>query len=192
MIKYFSQLDHELFEWIQMHMRNSFLDPIFLAARDKLFWIPLYIILISWVGFKFGRQAWKLFLLILITIIVTDQMNSTLLKKLVRRDRPCNEVYFKDQFVPVLPCSGGYSFPSSHATNHMGIAVMIILTCGRYLGPFKWLFLVWALLIGFSQIYVGVHFPIDIAVGFLEGALLAFTIYSMSQKTKFFKLKEEY
>lgn len=192
MIKYFSQLDHELFEWIQMHMRNSFLDPILLAARDKLFWIPLYIILISWVGFKFGRQAWKLFLLILITIIVTDQMNSTLLKKLVRRDRPCNEVYFKDQFVPVLPCSGGYSFPSSHATNHMGIAVMIILTCGRYLGPFKWLFLVWALLIGFSQIYVGVHFPIDIAVGFLEGALLAFTIYSMSQKTKFFKLKEEY
>lgn len=192
MIKYFSQLDHELFEWIQMHMRNSFLDPIFLAARDKLFWIPLYIILISWVGFKFGRQAWKLFLLILITIIVTDQMNSTLLKKLVRRDRPCNEVYFKDQFVPVLPCSGGYSFPSSHATNHMGIAIMIILTCGRYLGPFKWLFLVWALLIGFSQIYVGVHFPIDIAVGFLEGALLAFTIYSMSQKTKFFKLKEEY
>lgn len=192
MIKYFSQLDHELFEWIQMHMRNSFLDPIFLAARDKLFWIPLYIILISWVGFKFGRQAWKLFLLILITIIVTDQMNSTLLKKLVRRDRPCNEVYFKDQFVPVLPCSGGYSFPSSHATNHMGIAVMIILTCGRYLGPFKWLFLVWALLIGFSQIYVGVHFPIDIAVGFLEGALLAYTIYSMSQKTKFFKLKEEY
>lgn len=192
MIKYFSQLDHELFEWIQMHMRNSFLDPILLAARDKLFWIPLYIILISWVGFKFGRQAWKLFLLILITIIVTDQMNSTLLKKLVRRDRPCNEVYFKDQFVPVLPCSGGYSFPSSHATNHMGIAVMIILTCGRYLGPFKWLFLVWALLIGFSQIYVGVHFPIDIAVGFLEGALLAYTIYSMSQKTKFFKLKEEY
>lgn len=192
MIKYFSQLDHELFEWIQMHMRNSFLDPILLAARDKLFWIPLYIILISWVGFKFGRQAWKLFLLILITIIVTDQMNSTLLKKLVRRERPCNEVYFKDQFVPVLPCSGGYSFPSSHATNHMGIAVMIILTCGRYLGPFKWLFLVWALLIGFSQIYVGVHFPIDIAVGFLEGALLAFTIYSMSQKTKFFKLKEEY
>lgn len=192
MIKYFSQLDHELFEWIQMHMRNSFLDPIFLAARDKLFWIPLYIILISWVGFKFGRQAWKLFLLILITIIVTDQMNSTLLKKLVRRERPCNEVYFKDQFVPVLPCSGGYSFPSSHATNHMGIAIMIILTCGRYLGPFKWLFLVWALLIGFSQIYVGVHFPIDIAVGFLEGALLAYTIYSMSQKTKFFKLKEEY
>lgn len=192
MIKYFSQLDHELFEWIQMHLRYSFLDPIFLAARDKLFWIPLYIILISWVGFKFGRQAWKLFLLILITIIVTDQMNSTLLKKLVRRDRPCNEVYFKDQFVPVLPCSGGYSFPSSHATNHMGIAIMIILTCGRYLGPFKWLFLVWALLIGFSQIYVGVHFPIDIAVGFLEGALLAFTIYSMSQKTKFFKLKEEY
>lgn len=192
MIKYFSQLDHELFEWIQMHMRNSFLDPILLAARDKLFWIPLYIILISWVGFKFGRQAWKLFLLILITIIVTDQMNSTLLKKLVRRDRPCNEVYFKDQFVPVLPCSGGYSFPSSHATNHMGIAIMIILTCGRYLGPFKWLFLVWALLIGFSQIYVGVHFPIDIAVGFLEGALLAYTIYSMSQKTKFFKLKEEY
>lgn len=192
MIKYFSQLDHELFEWIQMHMRNSFLDPILLAARDKLFWIPLYIILISWVGFKFGRQAWKLFLLILITIIVTDQMNSTLLKKLVRRERPCNEVYFKDQFVPVLPCSGGYSFPSSHATNHMGIAIMIILTCGRYLGPFKWLFLVWALLIGFSQIYVGVHFPIDIAVGFLEGALLAYTIYSMSQKTKFFKLKEEY
>ena len=94
MIKYLSHLDHKLFEWIQTNLRTSTLDPIFLACRDKFFWIPLYIFLISWVCFNFRKQAWKVFVLALITIIVTDQMNSSVFKKIVQRDRPCNEVYF--------------------------------------------------------------------------------------------------
>lgn len=95
--------------------------------------------LISWVSFNFGKQSWKVFILCVFTVIITDQMNSSVFKKYFQRDRPCNELYFKDQFVSALPCSGGYSFPSSHATNHMGVAVMIVLICSGLLGRWKWL-----------------------------------------------------
>ncbi|MGB5024424.1 MAG: phosphatase PAP2 family protein [Saprospiraceae bacterium] len=188
MIKYLNHLDHELFEWIQLYMRSSMLDPFFLAFRDKNFWIPLYVFLISWVSFNFGKNTWKVFVLCIMTVIITDQMNSSVFKKYFQRDRPCNELYFKDQFVSALPCSGGYSFPSSHATNHMGVAVMIFLICGRLLGRLKWLFIFWALLIGFSQIYVGVHFPIDVLVGWLEGAFWALSLFLLSQYLNLFKI----
>lgn len=188
MIKYLNHLDHELFEWIQMYLRSAMLDPFFLAFRDKNFWIPLYVFLISWIGFNFGKQAWKVFLLCVITVIITDQMNSSVFKKIVQRDRPCNELYFKDQFKSALPCSGGFSFPSSHATNHMGIAVMILLVGGGLLGRLKWLFISWALLIGFSQVYVGVHFPLDVTVGWIEGALWALGLFYLNQRLSLFKI----
>lgn len=189
MIKYLNHLDHELFEWIQLYIRSATLDPFFLAFRDKNFWIPLYIFLISWVSFIFGKQSWKVFILCVITVIITDQMNSSVFKKYFQRDRPCNELYFKDQFVSALPCSGGYSFPSSHATNHMGVAVMIVLICSGLLGRWKWLLIFWALLIGFSQVYVGVHFPIDVVVGWIEGSFWAISLFWLSRYFSFFKIK---
>lgn len=182
MLDYFNLLDHQLFDFIQINFRSVHLDPMFLAFRDKVFWIPFYIFLTSWIIIKFRNKAWRFFALMILTIILTDQLNSTLLKKHFERVRPCNEIYFKDQFLPVIECSGGFSFPSSHATNHMGIASLLFFVFGSYFGSWKWGILVWALLVGFSQVYIGVHFPFDVLAGWIEGFLVGFGIFVLFRK----------
>lgn len=69
-------------------------------------------------------------------------------------------------------CSGGYSFTSSHATNHFGFAVYVSITLKPILKKWKYVFLIWAATISYAQVYVGVHYPLDI----LCGAILGTTI----------------
>jgi undecaprenyl-diphosphatase len=66
-------------------------------------------------------------------------------------------------------CSGGFSFTSSHATNHFGFAMFVFLTTKDVFGKWgRWLF-VWAATISYGQVYVGVHYPVDILFGALLG-----------------------
>lgn len=179
MLQYLDWLDHRVFEFIQDFFRNEVLDPVFLALRDKVFWIPLYIFLLSWLFVNYGKQGWKIFAAALVLVTITDQLNSTVIKSVFKRERPCREIYFKDHFVPVTDCSGGLSFPSTHATNHMGLATFLFFTCGNRMQKWKWLIIVWALLVGFAQVYVGVHFPADVIAGWLEGFVVGYIIYRL-------------
>ena len=78
---------------------------------------------------------------------------------------------------------GGYSFTSSHATNHFGFAVYIYLTLGNIIGKWKYAFLVWAAVIAYGQVYVGVHTPLDIICGALLGVTIGFIIAYFHNKT---------
>ncbi len=183
-----NQIDHFVFSWIQRNCRSELWDPILVAFRDKHSWLPLYIFLLSFLFFSFGKKAWIVLAFSLLLISLTDQINSSVVKSIFKRDRPCKEASFQDTFKPAIPCSGGFSFPSSHATNHMGLAVFLILVFGR--GYFRFALLLWAFLVGFSQVYVGVHFPFDVIMGFLEGATLAFLCFTgmkLMFKTSFTK-----
>ncbi|MBK9107800.1 MAG: phosphatase PAP2 family protein [Saprospiraceae bacterium] len=170
-------LDHECFSWVQQYMRHPMLDYWFVLFRDKHTWIPLYVFLLSFLFFNYGKEAWKVLLMCILLITITDQLNSNLIKKSVQRQRPCNESFFNETYQAAIDCSGGYSFPSSHATNHMGLAVFLFLWFRKSL--WRHFLLLWAALVGFSQVYVGVHFPFDVMAGFMEGAIIAFVLYSI-------------
>jgi len=64
-----------------------------------------------------------------------------------------------------VPCGSGYSFPSAHATNHFAIALFLIFVFHDKWKPILPIALIWAFIISFSQIYVGVHYPIDTMAG---------------------------
>ncbi len=177
MLQYLNRLDHKLFEFIQSNLRTDFWDPFFLAFRDKYCWIPLYIFLISWIFFSYGKSAWKVIAVSLVLITITDQLNSAVIKKQFKRDRPCMEIYFKDQFTPLINCSGGYSFPSSHATNHMALATLLFFTCFSRMKKWRYLLLFWAVLVGWSQVYIGVHFPLDVLAGWMEGFVIGYLLF---------------
>jgi membrane-associated phospholipid phosphatase len=71
-----------------------------------------------------------------------------------------------------VPCGLGYSFPSTHATDHFALATFLCLIFYR---RWKWVgiaALIWAAIICFAQVYVGVHFPVDVTAGALYGALV--------------------
>jgi undecaprenyl-diphosphatase len=66
-------------------------------------------------------------------------------------------------------CSGGFSFTSSHAANHFGLAMFIVMTLQPLLKNYRYLFLFWAAIISYAQVYVGVHFPLDVFAGAIIG-----------------------
>jgi undecaprenyl-diphosphatase len=128
---------------------------------------------------NFGKQAWTWILFAIINVTLTDQISSSFLKKWVERIRPCNEETLIGKMRLLLEhCSGGFSFTSSHATNHFGFAMFVFLTTRHFMGKWsRWLF-VWAATISYGQVYVGVHYPVDI----LGGALLGMGIGALTAK----------
>ena len=91
-------------------------------------------------------------------------------KETVQRLRPCNEPALMEKVRLVIQqCPGGYSFVSNHAANHFALATFMVLTFRSVFKGWTYLAYVWALLISFAQIYVGVHYPLDVLAGALLG-----------------------
>lgn len=167
-------IDEQLF-FVINHLNLGFLEPLFVLFRSKTFWIPLYLFVIYYIFRHFSwRQGAVLILMSIACIGVADQVSSEIIKKQIKRPRPCQtESGLKDVDLKV-DCGGGYSFTSSHATNHMAIAIFWIFTVFRAAGKGKYWLIAWALLIGFCQIYVGVHYPSDVMSGFILGSVIGF------------------
>lgn len=166
----FPYWDYELFEAINTGLSSGFLDAFLPWMRAPLFWIPLYLFLLAFVFFNYGKKGFWFVLFIAFTVTNSDMLSSRLIKKSVERLRPCN-----DESVEVIKrvrCGSGYSFTSSHATNHFAIASFMVSTLGLYIRRIRPWFWIWAAVISFSQVYVGVHYPVDILVGAIIGTLI--------------------
>jgi membrane-associated phospholipid phosphatase len=165
--------DQWLFIQINTYRTNDFLNGIFPWWRDSNAWIPLYFFLLLFVFINFGWRIWPWIVFFILTVALTDQLSSSLIKSLVQRPRPCND---EDMLLYVNTllgrCSGGYSFPSSHATNHFGMACYIYFTMKPYFKKWGYLFFAWAATVAYGQVYVGVHYPLDIFGGAIIGSLV--------------------
>lgn len=161
-------LDQELFFLInQSHL--YWFDSIMPYFRHKIFWAPLYIFIITFLIWNFPRNGLLMILFVVLTIGVSDTVSSQWIKKTVQRSRPCNDAVIKDQVKLRIRCGGGYSFTSSHATNHAALAFFIFFLFKRGRRRWRYLLVLWAVAVGMSQIYVGVHYPLDVLGGFLLG-----------------------
>lgn len=176
-------LDQSCFVWFNQKATNPFFDAVMPLMRESTFWIPLYLFLIIFVFVNFGKKGWVWLLFAALTVLLTDQISSGLIKKWVQRPRPCFDPNFYSQVRMLLDhCSGGYSFTSSHATNHFGIATFLFTTLGSYFGNWKYLLFIWASLICYAQVYVGVHYPLDVIMGALLGYIIGTIVSNAYQK----------
>lgn len=167
--------DHALFSSINGKWTNPLLDSAMPWVRHSNNWIPLYVVLLSFIIYKWGKKSWKWLVLVALNVTLTDQISSHLFKPFFHRLRPCADPELMQQSRLLLDhCSGGFSFTSSHAANHFGIAVFLVVTLQPLLKNFRYLFLVWAALIAYAQVYVGVHFPLDILAGALIGIIVGY------------------
>lgn len=115
-------------------------------------------------------------LFFIISFGIADYSSASIIKPAVERLRPCREPGFSEQVNLLVNCGSGHSFPSSHAANHFALALFFIVLFHK---RSKWivpLALLWAASISFAQVYVGVHFPIDVTVGGLLGACIGFLL----------------
>ncbi len=165
--------DKQLFLAINQRHTNSFFDWLMPIWRNSNTWIPLYVLMLIFVISKLKKQVWIWILAASVTFLLSDQISSHILKPFFARPRPCNDVDFAPQVRLLLHhCGSGFSFTSSHACNHFGIAIFFITTLSSYLKNWKYLFIAWAVIVCYAQVYVGVHYPLDVLCGAVLGALI--------------------
>ncbi len=167
--------DQSLFEKINGDWANPFFDAVMPFLRNSLSWVPLYIFLLVFVLMNFKIKGIWWAILFLSTIALTDMTGTYVFKHGFERLRPCSDPGFADHVRLLLKhCAGGYSFTSNHAANHFGMAAFFFVTFRHLLKKWAWVGLFWAASIAYAQVYVGVHYPLDVICGALLG--LAFGI----------------
>ncbi|RZK77171.1 MAG: phosphatase PAP2 family protein [Pedobacter sp.] len=187
MIESLHQFDVDLFLMIHRGLSNPFFDWLLPLVRNRYFWSPVYLFIIIFCVKEYKKKGWLIIGMLLLTFGVADFMSSKIIKYQVGRIRPCNELTLTNDIIHRVPCGSGYSFPSAHATNHFAIATFLIfLFYDRWRGILP-LALGWAFLISFSQVYVGVHYPLDVLCGAILGTIISLCTFKLFTKlqTKF-------
>ncbi|MGB3546910.1 MAG: phosphatase PAP2 family protein [Saprospiraceae bacterium] len=173
------QLDYYLFHLINGVWTAAWLDESAPLWRTKTTWIPLYVVLAGLIVYRLRRRAVWLFLAAGLCVAVADQVSSSIIKPSVERLRPCRNPALEQPANVLIACGGGYSFTSSHATNHFAIALLLVLGMAGFAGRWRYLLLLWAASIGYAQVYVGVHFPLDVICGGLLGCLIGWGCFEL-------------
>jgi undecaprenyl-diphosphatase len=149
-------------------------------ASNQFIWIPLYLVLLILLYQNFGTGVFYYFFWVVLLEVTSDQLSSHLIKNWVSRPRPSHVA----ALIPTIHLSaagpgGDYGFVSGHACNSFALAVFLIATLPRGFLRLKWLMIFWALLVSYSRIYNGVHYPGDVVCGALLGVLLALLVSSL-------------
>jgi undecaprenyl-diphosphatase len=169
-------LDTRLFRYLNGH-HSPFWDPVMYWASDKLFWIPFYALILFLIIRHYRKASIWIILCIGMLITLSDQLSSHLIKGLVRRLRPSHEPALAGLVHLSKAGAGGmYGFVSGHAANSFALLVFLSLILARRFRWLKYVLACWALLVCYSRVYVGVHYPGDVVCGALLGALVGWAM----------------
>ncbi len=162
MIDWLVGIDKSLFVLLNFKLANPVFDVIMPAItyrwtlRAVLAAIVLYLLIFDGKRGRFAAIA------TILAVAIADQTAAAIIKPLVGRIRPCHVI---QPLHLLVNCSQGLSFPSAHATNSTAVATILLLVYPRA----KWYLIVFAALVSYSRIAVGVHYPIDVIGGAVLG-----------------------
>jgi undecaprenyl-diphosphatase len=177
------EYDKVLMLRINSEWHTPVLDIIFQHIRETYCWVPMYLFLFVLAVINFGKRGWLWIVAALLTLMISDQVSSNLIKNNIIRLRPCRDPSIADQVrFFIRYCPGSSSFTSSHACNHFAFAGFAVFTLRNSTGPWIYLILFFALAVSYAQVYVGVHFPIDVICGGLTGAFIGYGMSAIFNK----------
>jgi membrane-associated phospholipid phosphatase len=187
LLSWFVEWDRSLFVKLNSEWTNPLFDAVMPWLRHSAIWAPLYLFILFFVVLNFKtRSSWWI-LFFITTVALTDMTGTYVFKHNFERFRPCSG-HDIDLYVRLLleKCSGGYGFVSNHAANHFGMAAFFYFSFRKIIPHFAWLGFVWAGLIAYAQVYVGVHYPLDVICGALLGIFSGlFTGYIFNKRFGF-------
>jgi undecaprenyl-diphosphatase len=176
MLEYLKQIDVKILLLINS-AHTPFLDKCMLVVTHRDTWVPLYLFVILFLFIKRKKEFFLVLLFIIVTVISADLFASSLIKPLFHRLRPCHNSDINGMLYLLKDmCGGRYGFISSHAANTFAFAAFLFLYIGK---EYKWIevLFIWASIVSLSRVYLGVHYPSDIAVGAVSGVLIAALFY---------------
>ena len=172
MLDFFTDLDTQLMLFLN-GWHTPYWDNFMWLYSSKWVWLPFYAAFVFVIlrNFKWRVSA-LIFVAIFLTIFFADQITATLLRPIFHRLRPCNLDNPLSQFIHVVANDrgGAYGFPSAHAANAFGFVFFF-----HYLFRRSWLSLLlfaWALMMCYTRIYLGRHYPGDLLVGAIVALLV--------------------
>ena len=176
-----TNIDHFLFAFLNQSLSNPIFDSILPTLRNKWTWTPLYLFIVVFFIYKYKLKSLYVILCAIISVILADYLSAGVIKPWIQRPRPCNTPVVKESLNLLLDCRNSFSFVSSHACNHFSMAIFFssMLKNRSNSRPITSLFLAWAGIISFAQIYVGVHFPTDILVGAVLGSMIGWIVVKL-------------
>jgi len=165
--------DTQLFIFLNSIFSTTLLNYFFVAITDARFWIlPAIVAATLFIKLEHNK-ALTVLLLALVTLAIADPVSSQIFKPLLHRPRPCHPDFFVNSAHMLFGFKSSLSFPSSHSTNMFALAFIFTKF---YKSRWIWFFS-FATLIGFSRIYVGVHYPGDVLGGAILGVIIAWIVY---------------
>jgi len=154
-------------------------DGFWLFVTNKLSSVPLYALLLFFIYQKFGVKGMLVTMVVVAAMItVTDQL-SDFFKNYIQRPRPCKLFSWEETMRFIAPRCGRYGYFSGHATSSMATAVFAGLALRSKYRNLIFILLFWAFFVGYSRIYVGVHYPLDVFTGMIVGGMLGFLFYKI-------------
>lgn len=174
-------LDQQLFLFLNS-INSPFWDKVMYAVSGKIIWAPFYLAILAWIAVTYKKKFWIILLFVALAVALADQLSVQLFKNVFHRLRPCHEPSLEGMIHLVNgKCGGLYGFVSSHASNSFNVALLSLMFIRK-----RWYsisILIWAAVIGYSRIYLGVHYPGDVITGALLGSLIGWGVYKLYELT---------
>ena len=153
-------------------------DSFWLLITNKFSAIPLYFLLLYYTYKHYGLKSTLAAILFVVLLITLSDQTSNLFKYGFKRLRPCHDENISHLIRLVKSsCGGLYAFFSAHAANAMAIAVFFGLMLKNKIRYLPSVLIFWALLVAYSRVYIGVHFPLDVITGMFFGTVYAIACY---------------
>ena len=175
-----AELDRKLFLFLN-NLGSENWDWLWTAISDKWMAIPLYAVLLYFVFKKFGLKPTILTLAVIALLITATDQLANLFKHGFERPRPCRQEGVMEYARFVAERCGRFGYFSAHAANSMGVAVFLSLLFQKYYPKLFVFLLFWAVVVAYSRIYLGVHYPGDIITGMLIGGIFGFLFFWLRQ-----------
>ncbi|WP_103865582.1 phosphatase PAP2 family protein [Aquimarina sp. I32.4] len=173
------QLDKDLFLYLN-NLGSPMWDGFWLFMTEKFYQIPLYLILLVFFYKYFGIRGTIITLVVVALLIAVADQTANLFKNvLVMRPRPCGAAGVSEFTRIIAERCGRHGYFSGHAANSMALAFFAGLTLRKYLKYIFPFMVVWAIVVSYSRIYLGVHYPGDVVTGMVFGILFGTLAYKL-------------